>query len=217
MADSKYIMVAAVGKRTDNLFIGIREFPVEQLVLLSFESNASEFVDNTIAELERFKVPVSVHNIKGDAWEGTFKAIGDIKHAHPGRDLIINTATGTHAAGGCCLLCSAAFVNGIKGFTVMNNVVTMLPILKFSYYRVLSDKKMAILKTIYECEDCYSSLEKLSRKTKMSLPLLSYHVNGNLKSEGLKELGLIVADNAKGRVSVSLTLLGRMVVKGYIG
>ena len=42
----------------------------------------------------------------------------------------------------------------------------------------------------------------------MSLPLVSYHINGNLKSDGLKELGLVAADELKGKIKISLTLLG---------
>jgi len=50
----------------------------------------------------------------------------------------------------------------------------------------------------------------------MSLPLISYHVNGNLKSEGLKELGLVETKEIKGRVEVELTTLGRLLLKGYV-
>ena len=48
-----------------------------------------------------------------------------------------------------------------------------------------------ILKLLYEKEACCSSMEELSRETKMSIPLISYHINGNLKSEGLKTMGLV--------------------------
>ena len=61
-----------------------------------------------------------------------------------------------------------------------------------------------------------SSLEELSKKTKMSLPLISYHINGNLKSEGLKDLGLVETMEEKGRIAVKLSTLGRLLVKGYI-
>ncbi len=50
----------------------------------------------------------------------------------------------------------------------------------------------------------------------MSLPLISYHINGNLKSEGLKTMGLVETKEEKGRVSVELTSMGRMIVRGYI-
>ena len=50
----------------------------------------------------------------------------------------------------------------------------------------------------------------------MSLPLISYHINGNLKSEGLRDLGVVSTTEKGGRMAVELTMLGRMLVKGYI-
>jgi hypothetical protein len=50
----------------------------------------------------------------------------------------------------------------------------------------------------------------------MSLPLVSYHVNGTLKSEGLKQLGLVETTEQKGRVEVHLSTLGKLLVRGYI-
>jgi hypothetical protein len=59
-------------------------------------------------------------------------------------------------------------------------------------------------------------LEQLSKKTGTSLPLISYHINGNIKSEGLKQLGLVDTKEEKGRVSITLSLLGKMLLKGYV-
>ncbi len=50
----------------------------------------------------------------------------------------------------------------------------------------------------------------------MSLPLVSYHVNGNLKSQGLKELGLVNTENRDGRTSITLSFLGKLLVQGLI-
>jgi len=80
---------------------------------------------------------------------------------------------------------------------------------------MLTNKKMEILKLLKK-PDCCNSLEELSKKTKMSLPLISYHINGNLKSEGLKDLGLVDTNENKGKIAVSLSTLGRLLIKGYI-
>ena len=58
--------------------------------------------------------------------------------------------------------------------------------------------------------------EELSRRTGMSLPLISYHINGTRKADGLKELGLVDTEENKGRVRMTLTTLGRLLIKGYI-
>jgi DNA-binding transcriptional ArsR family regulator len=74
---------------------------------------------------------------------------------------------------------------------------------------------MDILRILKD-RQCCQSLEELSKKTKMSLPLISYHINGNLKSDGLKTMGLVETTEEKGRISVDLSSLGRMIVRGYI-
>ncbi len=115
-----------------------------------------------------------------------------------------------------CAATSAAFVNGIKAFAVENGEPMLLPVLKFSYYTQLTEKKMHILRLLYDDPTGYMDLEQVSRKLKMSLPLLSYHLNGNLKSEGLREHGLVETTETKGKIAVSLTMLGKLLIKGYI-
>ncbi len=74
---------------------------------------------------------------------------------------------------------------------------------------------MEILKHLGD-ESCCSTLEELSKRTDMSMPLTSYHVNGNLKSEGLKELGLVDTLENKGRIDIRISTLGKLLLKGYI-
>jgi DNA-binding transcriptional ArsR family regulator len=208
------IVIAPVGSNTDALFVGIREFPTEKVILISTQKQVEE-AERVKQELERFKIPTFIREIKGDIWEGTFKAVAEIKAIEKGKEIIVNTSTGD-AGGSGCAACSAAFVNGLKAISVSENTTKLLPILKFNYYSLISDKKMEILKFLHTEEKCCSSLEQLSKKTGMSLPLISYHINGNLKSKGLKDMGLVETTEAKGRVSVNLTLLGRLLVKGYV-
>ena len=210
----KNIVVAPVGKNMDSLFVGIREFPTEKVILITPKNRMDE-ANKAKDELERFKIPTEIKQIGGDIWEGTFKAVAEIKSIEKDREIIINTATGDVGGSGCAA-CSAAFVNGLKAISVSDDEVSMLPIMKFSYYSMISDKKMAILKHLFTKKDCCSSLNSLSKSTKMSLPLISYHINGNLKSKGLKEMGLVDTVEQKGRVEVNLTLQGRLLVKGYV-
>lgn len=50
----------------------------------------------------------------------------------------------------------------------------------------------------------------------MSLPLISYHINGNLKSEGLKDMGLVETAEKKGRIEIKLSTLGVLLLRGYV-
>ena len=208
----KKVVVAPVGDNMDALYIGINEFPTERVILLTPE-NKMEEAKNAEKELKKFGIPVQIIEIKGNIWEDLFQKIAEIKALEKGKEIIINTATGDRLS--TCAATSAAFVNGLKAMSVEGNNAMLLPVLKFSYYNILTDKKMGILKLLKQ-PDCCRSLDELSKKTKMSLPLISYHINGNLKSEGLKDLGLVETMEEKGRIAVKLSTLGRLLVKGYI-
>jgi DNA-binding transcriptional ArsR family regulator len=211
----KNIVIAPMGDHMDSLFVGIREFPTEKIILIAPERWRSE-AEATIKDLERFKIPAHVMKIAGatetEIWESTFQAISNIKHSEKG-EMLVNVATGDRTSR--CAATSAAFVNGLKAFATDGEKALMLPVMKFNYYKLISDKKMNILNILHD-NDCCSSLDELSKKTKMSLPLISYHINGNLKSDGLKTMGLVETTEEKGRISVELSSLGRMIVRGYI-
>jgi hypothetical protein len=209
----KKVVIAPVGDNLDALFVGIREFPTERIILITPPERKKD-AERIIKELEKFHIPVQMHDIDGNIWEETFRAVSEIRAVEGEKDVLVNVATGDPNSR--CAATSAAFVNGLKAFAVDGNEAGMLPVLKFSYYRMLTDKKMQILKLLFKKNNCCASLEDLSKETKMSLPLISYHVNGNLKSEGLKDLGLIETTETKGRVSVQLSTLGRMLIKGYV-
>lgn len=209
-----YTVVSVVGEDMSALYNGIREFPTKRVILVTSEDK-HQLAEKAKKELDKFKIPVLIKRMNEDTWEGIFEAVKDIKELEGDKELIINAASGDNGANKCAI-CSAAFVNGLKAFTVTGNDVMLMPIMKFSYYRLLTEKKMDIIKYLFKNSNCCSSLDDLSKKLGLSLPLLSYHINGNLKSEGLKEMGLVTTEENKGRTSVKLTLLGRLLVKGYV-
>jgi DNA-binding transcriptional ArsR family regulator len=194
------------------LFVGLRDFPTERVILLTPE-NRMEEAKKAKLDLDRFKIPVKITEIKGNIWEEMFMKIAQISNLEKGNPIIVNTATGDRVS--TCAATSAAFVNGLKAISVDGDESMLLPVLKFSYYNMLTDKKMEILKLLAK-PGCCASLDELSKKIKMSLPLVSYHINGNLKSEGLKDMGLIETMEKKGKIAIKLSSLGRMLIKGYI-
>ncbi len=212
----KKIVIAPMGDHMDALFVGIREFPTEKIILISPPKYDDE-VESVKKDLDKFKMPLHVMNIKGDneikIWENTFKAIADIRTSEKEKEILVNVATGDRTTR--CAATSAAFVNGLKAFAVSKDKAMMLPVMKFNYYKLISDKKMELLNILHK-ENCCQSLDELSKKTGMSLPLISYHVNGNLKSEGLKTMGLIETTESKGKIALELSPLGRMIVRGHV-
>lgn len=205
-------MVAPIGDNPNGLYIAIKEFPIERLVTI-VTKNKLDQVEKLRKDFSKFRIDVEAIIIEGNIWEETFKVISTLASTSK-ENIIVNVAAADRNM--MCAATSAAFVNGLKAIDVVDDNVMMFPILKFSYYKLLSDKKMSIIKTLSKEIDCCSSLEELSKKVKMSLPLLVYHINGNVKSEGLKTMGLIETEEKKGRIKVRLTELGRLLEKGYV-
>ncbi len=206
-----YVVIAPVGDNIDALFVGVKEFPTERVVLITPPQRVKEAL-RVKKDLERFKIPATIEEVTGNLMEGMFEVIARIKQIEVSREILVNVATGDRVS--TCAALSAAFVNGLKAFGVEQDRVMLLPILKFSYYKMLTDRKLGILKLLYSKGS--KTLEELGRETKMSPPLVSYHVNGNVKVEGLKQLGVVEASEEKGKSVVHLTALGRLLVKGYI-
>ncbi|MBI4441542.1 winged helix-turn-helix transcriptional regulator [Candidatus Woesearchaeota archaeon] len=207
---ARYTLLAPVGMNMDNLYPALHEFLIAKVILIAPRANLS-LAERTKADLTKFSIPVHVKPIDGNLWEELFRVITEIAQFEKPESLLVNVATGD--ANMQCAATSAAFVNGIKACSVENNQVMLLPVLKFSYYTQLTEKKMGILEELYHGDRLF---DHLCRRLRMSSPLLSYHLNGNLKSSGLKQHGLVETKEEKGKVTVSLTMLGKLLVKGYI-
>lgn len=204
----KYTVIAPVGDNLDALFIGIKEFPTERIILISPKNNLKK-AEKAEKDLKKFDIPVEIKEIGGNLMEEMFRIVAEIKSIEKQKNIIINIATGDKIS--TCAALSAAFVNGIKAFGVMNNQVMLMPILKFSYYKSLTDKKLKILRLLNNQE--VMTMEEISEKTGMSLHLVYYYINGTLKEEGLKGLELVESSD---KSKVKLSMLGRLLIKGYI-
>lgn len=208
----KYTMIAPLGGNPDALYASIKEFSIEKIIAIATKDKSSQ-VEKIKKDFSKFKIDIDTVEIEGNLWEETFKTISTFASTSK-ENIIVNVAAADRNM--MCAATSAAFVNGLKAMDVMEDKVMMFPILKFSYYKLLSDKKMSIIKTLSKELDCCSSLEDLSKRVKMSLPLLVYHINGNMKSDGLKMMGLVETEEKRGRIKVRLTELGRLLEKGYV-
>jgi len=204
------VVIAPVGDNIDALFIGLREYPAQKVGLIS-PPEQLKTAQKVKLDLERFKIEVSIEEVRGNLLEGMFEIIAKIKKFETDTNILVNVATGDRIS--TCAALSAAFVNGLKAFGVEHNEVILMPILRFSYYKMLTERKLGLLKSINKSP---KTLEQLSKETKMSLPLISYHINGNLRAEGLKQLDLVETSEEKGRITVHVTTLGRLLIKGYI-
>ena len=204
-----YTLVAPLGEDWRNLFIGIREFPVEKVVLI-VSQDSLETAKAVGRDMEKFQIPYEVMPIEGDMFEGFFRIVNQLKRREGEEKLLLNVASGDKVS--ACIALSAAFVNGIKAFGVKDGKPMLFPVLKFSYYRLISEKKMRILRTLI---DGSLTLDGLAKAAEMSPPLISYHLHGSSKTQGLIGLGLVEMDGGK-TSRVRLTTLGKMLLRAYI-
>ena len=210
----KYNIVAPLGEDLESIYTVLRELPTEKIYLLSTGKHR-EKLDELKTVVDKLKIGVQVIDIKGSLLEGMFKVFAQMKTAVNQDSLLVNVSSGDNLE--TCAALSASYVNWLKAMAVKDDKLMMLPVLKFSYYRLLPQRKLAILKFLKDQPDCCSSLEDLAEKTKMSLPLMSYHVNGNAKAEGLITMGL--ADThigPRGKTQVMLTELGKLIAEGDV-
>jgi len=106
-------------------------------------------------------------------------------------------------------------VNGLKAIAIVKGEPLLLPVLKFSYDRLISDTKLNILKAIQKNGGQVESLEVLMELTGYGKPLLSYHIQGAEDSQGLADLGLVdVSRGDRGRSIIQATTLGRLLTLG---
>jgi len=205
----KTTMIVPLGGKTETIFIGIREFPTEKIILIPQPGELKE-VEKVKEELSKFKIPIEVEELKDSKLESMFEVINHIRKKEKGKQLAINLGPASKMMS--CGATAAAFVNGIKAFDVPGDYILPLPILKFSYYDMLSDKKMRILSLLAK-ENSFKSLELLSRKVGLGPSLINYHIYGNEKNPGLKELGLVEISREDGKVKISLTTMGKLLLK----
>ncbi len=211
----KSTMVAIIGSDSDSsdiLYRGLREFSSDKVVLLSEASNL-DAVGKIRKDLEKLKVPVVSETIeKRTSMEEVFSRLARIRDREVGNKLIVNVDTDYLSS---CIALSAAFVNGVQAIGVNDEKVIAYPIMKFSYYSALSDKKMMLLRTISK-QGQFDSLEALSQEVGMSLPLITYHVRGAREKPGLEELGLIETRRNRGKIITTLSPLGKLIVNGMV-
>jgi DNA-binding transcriptional ArsR family regulator len=131
-------------------------------------------------------------------------------------DIVVNVSSGDKQLG--CAALTSAFINGLKTMAVDGDTPVLLPIIKLSYDEVISETKMNILKALDKAGGSVSDLTELASITGYGKPLLSYHINGAEDSKGLVQLGLVeVKKYRKGRLGITITPLGRMLLASILG
>jgi len=205
--------MALVGRNSDAIAVGLRNFPTQKLVLLSPEEHGV-IAEELKRNYERvLKIPVEIYSLREPGVRTMLEVVGKIveKEKQVFEDFILNVGAGDRYF--TCAGTTAAFVYGIKAFDVMGDQPEMLPVLKLSYTEIISQPKMDILRALDDGGGSVESLEELSKISRFGKALLSYHIKGGEDSRGLVELGLVEAEReAKGKLRVKLTPLGKTLL-----
>ncbi len=205
-----YTIIAPVGDNLDALFIGMKEFPTEKVILITPKNNLQK-AKELEKKLEVFSLPVKIMVTEGSLMESMFMSFREICSQHNNDDLLVNVATGDRLSS--CAALSAAFANGLKALGVMDKKPMLLPIMKLSYYDQLTGSKLQILSNLDREE--YIGMSTLSKKMGLSPSLLSYHLNGTLQHKGLIHLRLVELKEQKKTVLIKLSQMGSLLLKGY--
>ncbi len=212
----KTLQIATLGPDTDPVLVGIRTLPVHKLYLIHLESDkpiAQKLIRDlaSVLKVEVDGYPIPNTDVLTHVLEGVAGILQKEKENFD--DVLFNVSSGEKLLGCACL--SAAFVNGLKAFAVVNGEPMLLPVLKFSYDRIVSQTKLDILKALVKNGGEVESLERLKELTDYGKPLLSYHIQGAEDSQGLAELGLVdVKKGERGRSIIKATTLGRLLTLG---
>jgi len=210
---SKTLQIALLGGHDDAVLVGLRSFPAHKLVLIATSNYTGQAKSLSDSLTNTLKLVVEVVQVKDANIPTMLDAIGQIirRDSEGFQDFIINV--GSAGRDLACAGVSAAFIFGIKGFDVLGEQLSIIPVMKFSYAQVITKPKLEILRAIERSGGEVESLEKLRVASNYGKPLLSYHIRGSEDGQGLEGLGLVEVERAKrGRLKVKLTPLGRTLL-----
>jgi len=212
---SKTLQISTFGDDVGGILIGLQNFSIHKLILLHYiedKKQAKEFAENlrnTIGMSISLK-PVT----RSDVIRSTMKQISEIIHSEQDsfEQILINISAGDKMMG--CAALFGAFVNGIKAFVAdTQGHPILLPIMKLSYDEIISESKIKILQTLDKIGGIADSMEDLAKHSGYGKSLLSYHIKGNAKSNGLVQLGLVDIERLEGgRNRITINTLGRMLI-----
>ncbi len=209
------IVVAIIGEDSDAeeiLFKGFKKFSPTRLILLVKKGYIKK-ADKIQKNLEKFNVESEQREVSSFLYlEEVFMEIRKIVELYKDETVVINVDCDYISS---CLALSSAFVNGVPALGVLKDKIIAYPIMKFSYYNALNEKKLMLLNLIFESGEI-ESMEKLSKMSRMSLPLIAYHLKGNRDSQGLIEMNLVETEKKNGALVLKLTDLGKLIANGDV-
>jgi hypothetical protein len=211
----KTVQIATVGEDTGGVLAGVRNAPVNKLVIICYEKEKDAAKKLATNITETLKTDVEVYDtIRPEhCYKDIMQVFSQIveKNQQNYDDFLLNVSSGDKMI--CIAAAVTSFILGFKAFFCKGDECVMLPPMKLSYTEMVSEVKMNILRALDTAGGEVESLDELSKLTNYGKPLLSYHIHGSEDARGLIDLGLAEATrHSRGKTKVTLTTLGKMLL-----
>jgi hypothetical protein len=214
----KCLQIATFGDDLTGIMMGIKNFPVHQLILLCYPYDKSKAIRYT-KEIDTL-IGIGSEIIlveKEDVVKNTVDRVNEVllKNSLEYQQVIMNVSSGDKSIN--CAALSAAYLNGIKTFVADHNQSDpiFLPVLRYNYGELLSDTKLNILKSIDSKGGLVDSMEELEQISGHRKAPLNYHIQGGKEKMGLAQLGLIqINKRDHSKTVISITKLGKLIIEG---
>jgi len=211
----KTVQIATVGEDTGGVLAGVRNAPVNKLVVICYErdKDSARRLANNITETLKTEVEVYDTIRPEHCYKDVMQVFSQIMERNQANfdDFLLNVSSGDKMI--CIAAAVTSFILGFKAFFCKGDECVMLPPMKLSYTEVVSEVKMDILRALDKAGGEVDSLDELSKLTDYGKPLLSYHIHGSEDARGLIDLGLAEATrHSRGKTKVTLTTLGKMLL-----
>ena len=160
------IMVVPSGDKMKNIIDSLEYYKPKKIHIISIDKYSSESEGFKLF-MEKKGYDVNLIKIGDNIWENVLTKVGDMvcSHSSLSRDyenrFVIHTDTGDSLLRS--VMTVAAFVNGMRALSYDGGKTQLLPIFKLKYQTPLTDKKMQILRILYEDITCCKSFDELSQ------------------------------------------------------
>jgi hypothetical protein len=211
----KTVQIATVGEDTSGVLAGVRNAPVNKLVVICYEKekDAAKRLATNITETLKTDVELYDTIRPEHCYKDIMQVFSQIveKNQENYDDFLLNVSSGDKMI--CIAAAVTSFILGFKAFFCKGDECVMLPPMKLSYTEMVSEVKMNILRALDKAGGEVESLDELTKLTNYGKPLLSYHIHGSEDARGLIDLGLAEATrHSRGKTKVTLTTLGKMLL-----
>ena len=209
------VLIGVIGEDSDAVEVMFKSFSyfVPDTIIALVKKGNERKMKALRKEADKFSIKVIEKEVsKFLELEEVFNEIKHFSKLYKKDSIVINVDCDYMSS---CLALSSAFVNGILAIGILKDKLISYPIMKFSYYSAINSKKMELLHIIRK-EVVVDSMEKLSQLSKLSMPLIAYHLRGNKDSEGLIEMNLVGISRENGKVKIFLTELGNLITNDAI-